>query len=308
MTPSEVSALYQLLARSGMWTPRHNPLLDLAAADRKILLGYTPRGHEPSLVDRERRAHKNLRSPFPLYPAGVGAPVSTLPESVDWRAKNGKNYISAVKFQGSCGSCVAFGTSAAIDAQMRIEFGGPIGTATGYQLQDVSEAQLYYCSTSAGDAHDCTSGWYVEPALSYAKNPGLVPENCFPYTAGDQPCALCNNWQALVTQVGGTKVLQGDIQDMKSWLAAKGPLVACFSVYEDFFHYSSGVYTYVSGKFQGGHCICVIGYDETLGAWLCKNSWAASWGMGGYFWIAYGQVGIDDTMWGIHDFSKIYHT
>ncbi len=96
--------------------------------------------------------------------------------------------------------------------------------------------------------------------------------------------------------------------DMKAWLAATGPLITCFSVYSDFFAYSSGVYKYQSGTFEGGHCVCVIGYSDILGGWLCKNSWGSYWGMGGYFWIGYGQCGIDDTMWGVDDFATLYHT
>jgi len=30
--------------------------------------------------------------------------------------------------------------------------------------------------------------------------------------------------------------------------------------------------------------------------------------MGGYFWIGYGQCGIDAQMWGIDTFTKLYHT
>ena len=53
--------------------------------------------------------------------------------------------------------------------------------------------------------------------------------------------------------------------DMKTYLSSTGPLIACFSVYEDFYSYKSGVYSW-NGKapLEGGHCVCVIGYDETL--------------------------------------------
>jgi uncharacterized protein YdeI (BOF family) len=55
-----------------------------------------------------------------------------------------------------------------------------------------------------------------------------------------------------------------------------------------------------------GHALCVIGYDDTQQAWLCKNSWGTGWGMGGYCYIAYGQCGIDAQMWGINGLTNVY--
>jgi C1A family cysteine protease len=190
---------------------------------------------------------------------------------------------------------------------MRVIESAPIGTAKGYTLHDVSEAQLYYCSKTATDQHNCATGWWPTAAFAYAHATGLAPESCFPYSAGDQPCKLCPEWSKMLTKVGTTTSLM-NATAMKQWLAMKGPLDTCFTVYDDFFAYSSGVYRHVSGGIAGGHCVCCIGYDNGRNAWLCKNSWGSSWGMGGYFWIAYGQCGIDSDMWGIDNFTAIYRT
>ena len=86
---------------------------------------------------------------------------------------------------------------------------------------------------------------------------------------------------------------------MKSWIAAKGPVSACFTVYDDFRYYKSGIYIHKSGAQLGGHCVCIVGYSDADRAWIARNSWGPAWGENGYFRIGYGQVGIDYEMWGI---------
>lgn len=83
------------------------------------------------------------------------------------------------------------------------------------------------------------------------------------------------------------------------WISTRGPLVSAMTVYEDFFSYNTGIYHYVSGAQIGGHCICVVGYDDTNDFWICKNSWGAQWGETGFFSIGYGECGINATMYAI---------
>jgi C1A family cysteine protease len=86
---------------------------------------------------------------------------------------------------------------------------------------------------------------------------------------------------------------------MKTWLSTRGPLVACFTVYSDFYSYHSGIYRHVTGGVEGGHCISVVGYNDTDRCWICKNSWDTGWGESGFFRIEYGDSGIDATMWAV---------
>lgn len=300
MNAQNLAALKSALTKANAtWTAEHNPLIDLTPDQQRFRLGAAPPAGEPSLADREARAVQMSKAPAPAAPA--------VPASVDWRSHAGHNYISGVKDQGSCGCCVAFGTAAAIDGAMRITDAAPIGTPKGHTLQDVSEAQLFYCSKTPTDQHNCATGWWPTAALAYAHTTGVAPESCFPYTAGDQPCHLCTNWQNLLTKVGNTSSLTTP-SAMQQFLATKGPLITCFTVYDDFFAYSGGVYTHHSGAVAGGHCVCCIGYNLTTKAWLCKNSWGPTWGLGGYFWIGFGQCGIDSDMWAVDTFNSIYHT
>lgn len=44
-----------------------------------------------------------------------------------------------------------------------------------------------------------------------------------------------------------------------------------FNVYSDFYSYSSGIYTHVSGSFVGGHAVKIIGWGNLNGVnyWIC---------------------------------------
>jgi C1A family cysteine protease len=92
---------------------------------------------------------------------------------------------------------------------------------------------------------------------------------------------------------------------MKNWIAEKGPVVGCFTVYEDFRSYRSGVYRHVSGNQLGGHCIAIVGYSDAESAWIIRNSWGPAWAESGYGRIGYGEVGIDYEMWGVVVSEKV---
>ena len=92
-----------------------------------------------------------------------------------------------------------------------------------------------------------------------------------------------------------------DITQRKQYIANVGPMMCVFEVYNDFFGYGTGVYSHVTGGLAGLHCVEVIGFDDLLRCWICKNSWGVGWGDAGFFKIAYGQCNIDGAypFWGI---------
>jgi len=278
-SPLNVAAITSRVHVLGLkWLAKDNELTALAEPERHIRLGATPPAGK-TLAEREAAAAVQAHA---LAAAGY-------PAAYDARTKG---WVTPVEDQGGCGSCVAFGTTAAVESAVRVANNNP------NLAVDLSEAQVFYCYGKAAGA-TCGTGWWPDGALNGFKT-GVVDAACFPYTAGDQNCNLCGNWKDRLTAITGWTAIT-NTSAMKTQISSKGPVSACFTVYNDFFAYSTGIYSPdVQSGVAGGHCVCVVGYNDAEKYWICKNSWGANWGESGFFCIAYNVCGIDSEMWGIN--------
>lgn len=243
------------------------------------------------LPDHEKRLRLGL-----MRQAEVGGepllsaepPVSGLPGGVDWR-KNG--FVTAVRDQGNCGSCWAFATTGALESYALIR------DRLSWTDDNRAEEVLLSCST----AGSCNGG-YISTASNYIRNTGLPPESYFPYTASSSDDSCSNalaDWTDSthkITSWSYVNTTTVSVDAIKNALFTYGPLVTTMDVYYDFFTYKSGAYEYVSGAYQGGHAILIVGYQDDPsvnggGYFVVKNSWGTGWGEDGYFNIAYSQTG-----------------
>jgi len=214
----------------------------------------------------------------PVYAAGA------LPTDFDWRSNSGANWMTSVKNQGGCGSCVAFGAVGATEAQYRIAANSP-----GWDV-DLSEQHLFSCGGG-----QCGYGWYISAALNRLRDYGTPDEACFPYAAQDRSCSGgCADWQSRAFEIASWSWVANNPSALEAALM-NGPLVAGFTVYRDFYAYHGGVYhwDHVS-QAVGGHAIVIVGYDSNEQYWIVKNSWGSYWGEGGYFRIGFGEAGIEN--------------
>lgn len=254
----------------GDWSTGKTSVSDLSRADQDARLGYRGNPDELKALTAWIKA-ENDRVSFLQAPA--------LPSSVDWRSKSG-NWITPVKDQGACGSCVSFGTVATLEARVRI------ACRNANMVVDLSEAQLFFC----GCGSCCGTGWNFQPALDFCRNTGVALESAFPYTPQNQACRQVPSH----LRISGWRRV-ASVTDRKQALVEHGPMVAGMAVYSDFFGYKTGVYRRKSNELRGYHAISVIGYDDAEKCWICKNSWGTGWGDGGFFKIGYGECGIDTT-------------
>jgi C1A family cysteine protease len=276
--PYDLAALRTQIAQTGAgWEAGETSVSVLPAAQRLLRLGA-----DVTLATRRQGASAAA------HQAGQSAGY---PAEFDWRNQGGLNFITPVRDQANCGSCVSFGVAATIEGTFQVQRNNP---NTGV---DLSEAHIFYCYGAAAGAN-CETGWWPDTPFNNVRDSGVVDEACFPYTPGDQACKLCSDSQSRLTRITGWHAI-ADVGQMKTWISTRGPLSTCFTVYNDFFAYRSGVYRHVDNTVAGGHCVSVVGYSDVSGCWICKNSWGPSWGASGFFSIAYGDSGIDAHMWAV---------
>jgi len=226
--------------------------------------------------------------------------VTRLPRSVDWCNRDGQNWICSIQDQDSASSCWAFAATALVESMVRIEHG-------------------YWSKRSEGDIRDGTaSTWTLadtvpytpdlimhqgsseQEALHWAQNYGLADLRCVPWV----PAAV--TWSPTSDRDGRSTRLPaatgiGPIEDQKQWLDNFGPLAAVMAVYDDFQSwkgpapYTPGPNAIKDAAINGTpwHAILIVGYNDIGGYWKLKNSWGASLGINGYYYVAYGASGID---------------
>ena len=228
-----------------------NKLAHLTPAEYNALLGF-------KLNKAERKAAASLN---------VAAPTSC-----DWRDKG---VVNAVKDQASCGSCWAFSSIQAQEAQYAIVNG---------KLQQLSEQNLVDCVTSC---YGCNGG-LMEPTYDYviSKQGGkFMLEADYKYTGTDGTCRFDSS-KGTSKITGYTTVKEGSETDLAEKISSLGvAAIAIDASLYSFQLYSSGVYDDSSCSIANiNHAVGCVGYgvEGSKNYWIVRNSWGTSWGEKGY--------------------------
>lgn len=244
-----------------------------------------------------------------------------LPPYFSWRDKDGADWVSSAKDQGSCGSCWDFAAMGALESIIQIREG-----CAGLYL-DLSEQYVLSCLRAAGS---CNGGWaynayrYIKANTSSGNYcNGIIPEQCFPYEVNDDVlCANASaNWQEFLIPIStyGRWVPQVGIEGrnaIKTQVMESGPVVATmlFTIYLHgpdnlqewgYTHDDPTDYYAYPGPMQGtNHQVVIVGWKDDAsitngGYWIVKNSLSEEWGYDGFFNIEYGSLNIDtvDINW-----------
>ncbi|WOG97694.1 hypothetical protein DCAR_0417035 [Daucus carota subsp. sativus] len=195
--------------------------------------------------------------------------VVDLPKSVDWRKKGA---VTNVKNQGSCGSCWAFSTVAAVEGINQIVTGN---------LTTLSEQELVDCDTTFNNG--CNGG-LMDYAFSFiVSNGGLHKEDDYPYTMEEGTCDEKKDESQVVTISGYHDVPRNSDESLIKALANQPLSVAIDASGLDFQFYSGGVFDGHCGT-ELDHGVAAVGYGTAKGGdyIIVKNSWGPKWGEKGY--------------------------
>ncbi|CAJ0943649.1 unnamed protein product, partial [Mesorhabditis belari] len=256
-------------------------------------------------------------------------------ESFDARREWPKCWsIGWIRQQSQCGSCWAVAAASMASDRMCIN-------APYYPMMLSSEDLLSCCGSYCGNG--CSGGW-PDKALNWWATNGLVTgtdysdhQGCRPYTV---PTCSWHNGVYSFPYNGAYRAcpetfsvpqcyqqcqngyfrnytqdkyygqpayhVRPDVSAIQAEILEHGPVVATFTVYEDFnnFYKRESIYQHRSGgcKRPGGcgHVVKIIGWgvENQIPYWLCANSWGTQWGDGGFFRIRRGtnECGIETNV------------
>ena len=204
-----------------------------------------------------------------------------IPSIIDYRNINEHNkynsrILTSVKYQGRCGTCVAFAALGVLESEF---------LKKDIHL-DLSEKDIYFCNSE----RNCDDGWYLHGITQKLLYDGVVAENYCPYDVLTFIChPSCNHKHKF--KISDFRYIN-KFYNMRKWLAYNGTLLTRLNVYSDFYYYRNGVYEKGSDNLRGAHAVMVVGYNDIEKYWIAKNSWGDDWGMDGFFHIKYGHAGM----------------
>jgi len=215
---------------------------------------------------------------------GYLAQATNIPSSFD-ATTEWPNCIGTIRDQGQCGSCWAFASTEVLADRFCISEGVSVV---------LSPQWLVSCDTSN---MGCNGGTAAD-TWSYLINTGVPEDSCAPYDSGASKAAgTCSYPSCSGFYTSGTAYSYSSPTAIQLAILQSGPVMARFLVYSDFNAYSGcDIYTHLSNDTDGdGHFVKIVGWGNLNGQnyWKVANSWGEGFGCNGFFFIAFGQCGID---------------
>ncbi|KXZ49962.1 hypothetical protein GPECTOR_18g12 [Gonium pectorale] len=152
---------------------------------------------------------------------------------VSGTGNTGYSYVSPVKDQGGCGTCVAFAATAIAETAVAIANG------TAVNKNDFSEQWLFFCHGLYYAT--CYTGWYMSQAVDVLVRKSIPTEANYPYLSA-YDCTLRSKPERRPDGTFG-RASYNNIALAKQHIRQWGAVTTYFAVYTDFFDWVPPTYT-----------------------------------------------------------------
>jgi hypothetical protein len=220
-----------------------------------------------------------------------------------------KRFAPPVGDQGGYGACTAWASAyAGMTILQNIALNREGSTLTE---NECFSPQLTYDICRLDEDSTCSEGLYVKSALKSLVKFGSTTLEKYPYscnridtermgvqraytdlTEREQIKSLFTS--ARSSRLQGFFSITGSsiIENVKYYLSRNMPIVIAVPMYNSLESNTvSGVWNGARDDFEGGHAMCIVGYDDNKegGAFEILNSWGENWSSQGFVWFRYAD-------------------
>jgi len=199
-----------------------------------------------------------------------------------------------VRDSGGEGSCVGFALAAALEDQI-----------CRTQAQDVTISPryiYYYAREQGGFPTDCDTGAHLKDAVDILLQRGAVPEEVWPYAAGEFAAKPTTDMKKAVhyrisqaQQIHSLDELKAALRD--GWSAVGGHCLFPSADTEEVSRTGRIPMPDPEERMRSATAVCFVGFDNANGLLKFRTPWGPRWGDHGYGYVShdYAQRFLSDA-------------